>query len=165
MKQKIPLPTFLCLVQNKTSCFRKIHSFVPMPFLFTLLALFLFLPLTARGEDRPNVLFIAVDDLRDWVGHLDGHPNAKTPNIDRLAERGVSFTRTYCSAPLCNPSRVSLLTGIAPSRSGVYGNGERLRDKLPDVVTLMQHLRSAGGYRTLGGGKIFHGIGPYDRES
>jgi hypothetical protein len=54
---------------------------------------------------RPNVLFIAVDDLRAWVGHLGGHPNAKTPNIDRLAKRGVSFTRAYCSAPLCNGSR------------------------------------------------------------
>jgi hypothetical protein len=59
-------------------------------FLFTLLSSFLFLVLTARGEDRPNVLFIAVDDLRDWVGHLDGHPNAKTPHIDGLAKRGVS---------------------------------------------------------------------------
>ena len=122
-----------------------------------LLLLFFF---TGNLWARPNVLFIAVDDLRNWVWHLGGHPNAKTPNIDRLAESGVSFTRAYCSAPLCNPSRVSLLTGIAPSRSGVYGNGERLRDKLPDVVTLMQHLRSAGGYRPLGGGKIFHGSGP-----
>jgi arylsulfatase A-like enzyme len=126
------------------------------PFLFTLLSSFLFLVFTAQGKDQPNVLFIAVDDLRDWVGHLDGHPNARTPNIDRLAKRGVSFTRAYCSAPLCNPSRISLLTGVAPSRSGVYGNGEKLRDKLPDAVTLMQHFR-ASGYTARGGGKIFHG--------
>ena len=116
------------------------------------------------GHQRPNVLFIAVDDLNDWVGHLGGHPNAETPNIDRLAERGVSFTRAYCSAPLCNPSRISLLTGIAPSRSGVYGNGEKLRDKLPDAVTLMQHFRSSG-YTALGGGKIFHGVRPGDEAS
>lgn len=115
-------------------------------------------------EQRPNVLFIAVDDLNDWVGHLGGHPNAKTPNIDRLARRGVSFTRAYCSAPLCNPSRISLLTGIAPSRSGVYGNGEKLRDKLPDAVTLMQHFR-ASGYTARGSGKIFHGAKAYDAES
>jgi arylsulfatase A-like enzyme len=113
---------------------------------------------TANAADRPDILFIAVDDLNDWVGHLGGHPNAKTPNIDRLAKRGVSFTRAYCSAPLCNPSRVSLLTGIQPSNSGVYGNGERLRDKLPDAVTLMSHLR-AHGYSAQGGGKIFHGVG------
>ena len=113
---------------------------------------------------RPNVLFIAVDDLRDWVGHLGGHPNAKTPSIDRLAKGGVSFTRAYCSAPLCNPSRISLLTGVAPFRSGVYGNGERLRKKLPDAVTLMQHFR-ASGYSSRGAGKIFHGTKPYDADS
>ena len=113
---------------------------------------------------RPNVLFIGVDDLRDWVGHLSGHPNAKTPNIDRLAKRGVSFTRAYCSAPLCNPSRISLLTGVAPSKSGVYGNGEKLRQKLPDAVTLMQHFR-ASGYSVRGAGKIFHGTSAYDMDS
>jgi arylsulfatase A-like enzyme len=88
----------------------------------------------------------------------------KTPNIDRLARRGVSFTRAYCSAPLCNPSRISLLTGIAPYRSGVYGNGERLRDKLPDALTLMQGFR-ASGYTVRGSGKIFHGTQPYDTGS
>ena len=113
---------------------------------------------------RPNVLFIGVDDLRDWVGHLSGHPNAKTPNIDRLAKRGVSFTRAYCSAPLCNPSRISLLTGVAPSKSGVYGNGEKLRQKLPDAVTLMQHFR-ASGYSVRGAGKVFHGTSAYDMDS
>lgn len=125
------------------------------------------LALPAMGDDRPpnvNVLFIAVDDLRDWVSHLEGHPQAKTPNIDRLAKRGVSFTRAYCSAPLCNPSRISLLTGIAPARSGVYGNGEKLRQKLPDAVTLMQHFR-ASGYTARGGGKIFHGTSPGDADS
>jgi arylsulfatase A-like enzyme len=120
--------------------------------------------LDAGEKNKPNVLFIAVDDLRDWVGHLGGHPNAKTPNIDRLARRGVSFTRAYCSAPLCNPSRISLLTGIAPSQSGVYGNGEQLRDKLPNVVTLMQNFRTSG-YSVRGGGKIFHGTKPYDADS
>ncbi|HAO95900.1 MAG TPA: hypothetical protein DCQ96_07545, partial [Verrucomicrobiales bacterium] len=112
----------------------------------------------------PNVLFIAVDDLRDWVGHLGGYPGARTPNIDRLAKRGISFTRAYCPAPLCNPSRISLLTGVAPYRSGVYGNGERLRDCLPDAVTLMQHFR-ASGYSVRGAGKVFHGTSAYDRDS
>ena len=112
----------------------------------------------------PNVLFIAVDDLRDWVGHLGGYPGAKTPNIDRLAKRGVSFTRAYCPAPLCNPSRISLMTGVAPYRSGIYGNGEKLRDRLPDAVTLMQHFR-ASGYSVRGAGKVFHGTSAYDRDS
>ncbi|MDB4614235.1 sulfatase [bacterium] len=118
----------------------------------------------ANAADSPNVLFIAVDDLRDWIGHLGGQQQAKTPNIDRLAKRGVLFTQAYCSAPLCNPSRISLLTGIAPSRSGVYGNGEKLRDKLPNAITLMQHFRAAG-YTVRGSGKIFHGRNAYDRES
>jgi arylsulfatase A-like enzyme len=95
---------------------------------------------------------------------LSGHPNAKTPNIDRLAKRGVSFARAYCSAPLCNPSRISLLTGVAPYKSGVYGNGEKLRKKLPDAVTLMQHFR-ASGYSARGAGKIFHGKKAGDADS
>jgi len=121
--------------------------------------------LSVEGQDRPNILFIAVDDLNTWVGHLGGHPQAKTPNIDRLAGRGVSFTKAYCNAPLCNPSRVSLFSGILPFNSGVYGNGEMMRDKIPDTVTLMQHLREAGGYSVQGGGKTFHGSGPYDEAS
>ena len=112
--------------------------------------------LLGKNNIQPNVLFIAIDDLNDWVGHLGGHPQARTPNIDRLARMGVSFTKAYCSAPLCNPSRVSLLTGIEPSKSGVYGNGERFRQKLPKAITLMQHFR-AQGYMVKGGGKIFHG--------
>jgi arylsulfatase A-like enzyme len=111
---------------------------------------------TFAAEKHPNILFIAVDDLNDWVGHLGGHPQATTPNIDRLAQQGVSFTKAYCSAPLCNPSRVSLLTGTLPSNSGVYGNGELLREKLPNAVTLMQYLKKYG-YSAQGGGKIFHG--------
>ena len=118
-----------------------------------------------NAADRPNILFIPIDDLNSWVGHLGGHPQSKTPNIDRLAERGVSFTKAYCNAPLCNPSRVSLFTGLLPSNTGVYGNGERMREKVPDAVTLMQYLRSKGGYSVKGGGKTFHGSGPYDPES
>ena len=109
----------------------------------------------AAGE-KPNVLFIAVDDLNDWVGCLGGHPDVKTPNIDRLAKRGVLFTKAYCSAPLCNPSRASLLTGVLPSVSGVYGNDNPWRKAMPDAVTLPQHFRAAG-YSVMGAGKIFHG--------
>ncbi len=111
-------------------------------------------------ESPPNVLFIAIDDLNHWVGHLDGHPGTVTPNIDHLASEGVTFTRAYTAAPLCNPSRVSLLTGIAPAHSGVYGNYEQLRDKLPDAVTLPEFFREHG-YTVKGAGKIFH-RGPGD---
>ena len=108
------------------------------------------------AADRPNVLFIAIDDLNDWVSCLGGHPDCKTPNIDRLAERGVLFRRAYCSAPACNPSRASLMTGIRPSTSGVYLNSQPWRPAMPTAITLSQHFMQHG-YRAVGGGKIFHG--------
>ncbi len=104
---------------------------------------------------KPNVLFIAVDDLNDWTGFLKGHPGVRTPNLDELARRGVVFSRAYCSAPACNPSRTSLLTGKRPSTSGVYHNDQPWRPVLADAVTLPQRFRAAG-YRVEGGGKIFH---------
>ena len=67
--------------------------------------------LAAGTPDKPNVLFIAIDDMNDWVGCLDGYPGTRTPNIDRLAQRGVLFTNAHCAAPVCNPSRTALLTG------------------------------------------------------
>lgn len=70
---------------------------------------------------EPNVLFIAIDDQNDWVGALGGHPLAKTPNLDRLAERGTVFLNAHCNAPLCNPSRTSLMLGLRPTTTGVYG--------------------------------------------
>ncbi|QDT46965.1 Arylsulfatase [Symmachiella dynata] len=115
------------------------------------------------AAEKPNVLFIAVDDLNDWTGALGGYPGIETPNLDRLAGRGVLFTRAYCSAPACNPSRASLLTGIRPSTSGVYQNSQPWRRALPDAVTLPQQFQAAG-YRVWGGGKIYHGRFP-DRPS
>ncbi len=118
--------------------------------------------LGTRGQTavdrRPNVLFIAIDDLNDWIGCLGGHPDVKTPNLDRLAARGVLFTNAHCSAPACNPSRASLMTGILPSTSGVYHNPNPWRQSpvLKDAVTIPQHFM-AHGYRAVGGGKIYHG--------
>ena len=98
----------------------------------------------------PNVLFIAIDDLNDWVGCLKGHPQVKTPHIDRLAARGTLFTNAHCQAPICNPSRTSLLTGLRPSTTGISG-----LLPLRDIVTLPQHF-ARNGYTTLSAGKIWH---------
>lgn len=108
--------------------------------------------------DRPNVLFIASDDLNDWVGALNGHPQVLTPNIDRLAKRGTLFSNAHTQAPLCNPSRVSIMTGLRPSTTGIYGLAPRHRqvERTKDVVTLPQYF-AANGYRTMSAGKVFHG--------
>ncbi|MFV0443378.1 MAG: sulfatase [Planctomycetaceae bacterium] len=110
------------------------------------------------AESRPNVLFIAIDDLNDWVGPLQGHPQIQTPHMDRLAARGTTFTNAHCQAPLCNPSRTSLMTGLRPSTTGVYCLAPWFRESEPlkDVVTLSQHF-TANGYHTFTTGKIFHG--------
>jgi arylsulfatase A-like enzyme len=108
---------------------------------------------------RPNVLFVAVDDLNDWTGSLGGHPGAITPNIDRLSGEGVRFARAYCTAPHCLPSRTSLLSGYLPSTSGVYSAGDNFRRALPNAVSLTRHFMDAG-YRVMGAGKIFHDHDP-----
>jgi choline-sulfatase len=112
----------------------------------------------AAAAAKPNVLFIAIDDQNDWIGSLGGHPLAKTPNIDALAERGTLFTNAHCQSPLCNPSRTSLMVGLRPTTTGIYGlapwfrNVERFRER----VTLPQHFKQQG-YRTFTAGKIYHG--------
>lgn len=111
------------------------------------------------SEQRLNVLFVAIDDMNDWVGVLDGHPQVKTPNIDRLAARGVNFTNAHCQAPICMPSRASLLTGTYPHRNGVYMIEQDFRDGplLKNAVTLPQYFKK-NGYRILRTGKIYHRI-------
>jgi len=111
---------------------------------------------------KPKVVFIAIDDLNDWVGHLGGHPDAKTPHIDRLAERGVSFANAHCAAPACNPSRAALLSGLRPSTSGIYKNQHDWVTTLADVTTLPEFYLQ-NGYRVVGGGKIFHGSAKADK--
>jgi arylsulfatase A-like enzyme len=107
------------------------------------------------NNTRYNVLFIAVDDMNDWIGPFGGYPGIKTPNIDKLARRGVVFRKAYCSAPACNPSRASLLTGVRPSTSGVYHNNQPWRPVMKDAVTIPQYF-TANGYEVKGAGKIFH---------
>lgn len=114
-------------------------------------------------QDKPNVLLFILDDMNDWIGCLGGNPDVKTPNIDRLAQRGVLFTNAQCAAPICNPSRVSFFTGIRPSTSGIYGNAQEMRTVMPDVVTMPQYF-AENGYRVIGGGKLFHGSVPDPRS-
>ena len=78
----------------------------------------------AVPKSRPNVLFIAIDDLNDYISPLDNHPGVLTPNFNRLAKRSVNFANAHCAAPACNPSRSAIFTGISPHRSGLYRNGQ-----------------------------------------
>lgn len=123
--------------------------------LLLLSLLFVAHPLRAAEMKRPNVLFIAIDDLRDWVGYLRRNEQTKTPNIDRLARMGVAFTHSYCAAPVCNPSRAALMSGMRPSTTGVYENQDDWRTVIPEDKPLTAAFRSAG-YFVCGAGKIYH---------
>jgi arylsulfatase A-like enzyme len=126
--------------------------------------LFLFLILAGRiqssckdhdpASEKPNILFIAADDLRPMMGCY-GIDHIKTPNLDRLAERGTVFLNNYCQFPLCGPTRASLLTGIRPDDLKIYGNQTHIRETVPEVITLPQHFKNHG-YHTVGYGKIYH---------
>ncbi len=107
------------------------------------------------AAEKPNVLFIAVDDLNHWVGHLGRNKQAKTPNIDRLAKLGITFTRAYCAAPVCNPSRAALMSGMRPGTSGVYDNGQDWKPVVGKEKTLTTQFLNAG-YDVFGSGKIYH---------
>jgi arylsulfatase A-like enzyme len=109
---------------------------------------------------KPNILFIAVDDLNTWITHLGAHPNAKTPNIDRLARMGTSFTRAYTAAPICNPSRAALLGGRRPWVTGVYGNEDDWYAAVKDLDTLPE-LFMKNGYHVMATGKLFHETWPH----
>jgi arylsulfatase A-like enzyme len=106
---------------------------------------------------HPNVLFISLDDMNDWVEPLAGHPQALTPQLDRFARSGVTFRHNYAPSPGCNPSRSATLTGLHTVTSGMYSNYQDWRDvpRLQQVQTIGQHFRSSG-YYTAGAGKIFH---------
>jgi arylsulfatase A-like enzyme len=115
-------------------------------------------PAMAAEQQHPNVLFIAIDDMNDWTGFLGGHPQAITPNLDRLAQRGVNFTNAHCPAPGCSPSRNSLLYGVQPFHSGLYLFYDQARlpeTALRSYTSLIQLFRNSG-YETFGSGKIHH---------
>lgn len=111
----------------------------------------------APDKSRPNVLFIAIDDLNDWIGCMGGHPQSITPNMDTLAREGVLFENAHCQAPICTPSRASLLSGLYPSTSGLYFLSPQYREAetLRNMTTLPQYFMEHG-YRSLGVGKVFH---------
>ena len=114
-------------------------------------------PTPVNSAERPNILFIGVDDLNDWIGCLNGHPQARTPNIDRLAKRGVLFTNAHCAAPACNPSRAAVFSGLMPERTGVWSNDSQKIEKASPKTILLPHFFRSEGYQTLGTGKLLHG--------
>ncbi|MDF1813181.1 MAG: sulfatase [Verrucomicrobiales bacterium] len=130
-----------------------------------LFALFIFGLTSAPAAEKPNVLLIAIDDMNDWVGCLNGHPDASSPHIDALAEQGCLFNNAHCQAPICNPSRASIMYGMRPSTTGIYMNSPRpwTVPALKDRVTLARHF-AANGYQTYTTGKIYHGSGLPDGD-
>lgn len=112
-------------------------------------------PAATAAQARPNILFIMADDLNHWVGYTGRNKQTKTPNIDRLTAMGQSFTRANCAAPVCNPSRTALFSGLRPGSTGVYGNGQDWRPAVPADLTLITTLRR-GGYEILAAGKLYH---------
>ena len=134
--------------------------------MLALLAILLpgYLCLPGNAAPRKNVLFIAVDDLNDWVGFLSNaaHPGAGgcpgpvfTPHLDRLAARGTAFTNAHCAAPVCCPSRAAVMSGLLPTSTGIYNNQHWWKPNLPDLRTIPIHFRE-NGYHTVGAGKIYH---------
>lgn len=115
----------------------------------------------SQNEPHPNVLFISIDDLNDWTGGLGGHPNAKTPNIDRLGERGITFTNAHVQAPLCGPSRASFMTGFYPTTTGIYLHindyDVRSANEVTESAIFLPEYFEKHGYKTMGAGKIWHG--------
>ena len=117
---------------------------------------FLFQLSLSSLSSQPNVLFIAVDDLNEWVGFMEGYPGeVKTPHLNRLAKMGTVFTNAHTAPPVCCPSRAAVMTGQLPSTSGIYNNRHWLKPNSPELVTIPVHFRQ-NGYTTVGAGKIFH---------
>ena len=141
------------------------NSYFPIAFMggsFLISLFFSCLGKTSSDEVKelvkhPNVLFIAIDDLNDWVNPLGGSDQTISPNIDSFAKQAVSFTKNYCTSPGCAPSRASVMTGIYPFNSGMYSNYQDWRKvpKLENAVTLGQYFRQ-NGYYSAGAGKIYH---------
>ncbi|WP_158285053.1 sulfatase [Arenibacter aquaticus] len=109
----------------------------------------------SQSAEKPNVLFITIDDMNDWTSVFNKSNPIKTPNIAKLAERGAFFTHAYVSSPACNPSRASVMTGTRPHKTGIYGNKSDWRNTLPASKTIQRYFRD-NGYFVCGSGKVFH---------
>ena len=124
-------------------------------------------PFSVHGQniESPDILFISIDDLNDWVSPLDGHPQAITPNMERLASRGIVFTNAHSPAVICNPSRAAFLSGLRPSTTGIYGNLQNWEtNEVANTVRMLPGYFKDAGYQVMGAGKIFHS-GHNDRSS
>jgi iduronate 2-sulfatase len=128
------------------------------PFLLIVLALATFTTLNAEDKmaaaDRPNVLLIMVDDLRDYGGAFTRNV-VKTPNLDRLRAHGTTFGRAYVQYPVCNPSRSGMMTGLRAEQTGIVNNNTRLREKMPDIITMPQLCKKAG-WQSHAFGKLYN---------
>jgi arylsulfatase A-like enzyme len=129
---------------------------------YGLLVLLLIDSAVAYATLAKNVLFIAIDDLRPALGCY-GDPTAISPNIDRLAQRGMAFNRAYCQQAVCSPSRLSLLSGRRPDTIRVWDLNTHFREAVPELITLPQHFKQQG-YSTRSIGKIFHGSGKPSKD-
>jgi iduronate 2-sulfatase len=128
-----------------------------------LLAVLLLAPVTASAQTKPNVLLIMADDLRDFGGAFTKEV-VKTPNLDRLRARGMTFERAYVQYPVCNPSRNSMMVGLRPEQTGIVGNDIPLRQKMPEIITLPQLCKDAG-WQSHAFGKLYHLGGGKDAEA
>lgn len=133
-----------------------------MRFMILVILFFRLICVDARGAERPNVLLIMADDLRDYGGAFT-RDVVKTPNLDRLRARGTTFERAYVQYTVCNPSRSSMMTGLRAEQTGIVGNDTRLRQKMPDVVTMPQLCKDAG-WQSHAFGKLFHLGGGKDSQ-
>ena len=111
-----------------------------------------------KNSHQYNVLFIAVDDLNDWVGFMDGNQQTQTPHMDNFADKAMVFDNAHCPAPLCSPSRTAVMSGVRPSTSGIYNNSPHFRVSpvLKDILTIPEYFAKHGDYITSARGKIFH---------
>ena len=134
-----------------------------LPFLFGICTGYFLCVKTCEGKDKPNIIFIAIDDLRPELGCYGSHI-AKSPNLDKLAREGRMFDRAYCQQSICSPSRASLMTGSRPDEIGIIENRAYFRDLNPDIVTLPQHFIQ-NGYEAVYCGKIYHGRMTDDQHS
>lgn len=114
------------------------------------------------SAEHPNVLMICIDDMNDWVGFMGGHPNTKTPNMDRLAAQGTVFMNAHTASPHCGPSRTAVMSGLRPSSTGVYGhiNDENLAKTPAGQGVFLSNWFENNGYKTMGRGKLFHHNAP-----